>query len=57
MEYLVVWSIQIEADSHEHAAQLALDIQRDPDSTALSFGVQAEGEFFSTAVDLSPQPF
>lgn len=29
MEYLVSWKIDIEADSHEEAAQAALDILRE----------------------------
>lgn len=38
-EFLVIWSIDIEADSHREAAQKALEIQRDPDSTAVHFTV------------------
>lgn len=54
MYYRVVWSTYIEADSHEHAAKLAMDIQKDPNSIALFFDVQAEGEFFFTTIDLLP---
>lgn len=39
MEYRVVWTIEINADSPREAAELALEIQRDPDSEALSFEV------------------
>jgi len=37
--YLVVWTIDIDADSPEEAAQVARDIQLDPKSTAMVFGV------------------
>ena len=39
MEYLVKWEIDIEADSPEEAAVIALDIQRDRLSNALCFTV------------------
>lgn len=41
--YLITWYIELDADSAEEAAQKALEIQRDPDSTATVFDVQAEG--------------
>lgn len=40
-EYLVTWTIQLEATSYEHAATLAREIQLDRDSTATVFKVQA----------------
>lgn len=38
-EYTVRWEIEIDADSPEEAARMALEIQRDPRSTALVFDV------------------
>lgn len=38
-EYRVIWEIDIEADSPEEAAEKALIIQRDPESTATNFTV------------------
>jgi len=38
--YRVTWVIDLEADSPEEAARKALEIQRDPDSTATVFEVQ-----------------
>ena len=45
-QYLVKWVIDIEANSPEEAAKLALEIQRDENSEALAFTVkeQATGE-------------
>ncbi len=40
MEYHITWRIEVEADSFEHAAQIALDIQRDPNSIATQFEVR-----------------
>lgn len=37
--YIVSWYIDIEADSAEEAAQIALDIQRDTTSDAVVFVV------------------
>lgn len=37
--YLVSWSIDIDADSPEEAAQKAQDIQKDPESIATYFDV------------------
>lgn len=39
MEYLVTWRIDIEADSPEEAAAIALITQRDTGSTAVVFDV------------------
>jgi hypothetical protein len=46
-EYHVFWEIDIEAGTHEQAAEQALAIQRDPDSTALLFDVSAVGRCHS----------
>jgi hypothetical protein len=43
MEYRVVWEIDISADSPREAAEKALAIQRDPNSTATVFDVTDEG--------------
>lgn len=37
--YVVVWGIEIDADSPQEAARIALDIQRDPESLATVFDV------------------
>ncbi len=39
MEYQVIWAIDLDAESHEEAARLALEIQRDPESAATCFAV------------------
>lgn len=39
MDYLVQWEIELSADTPEEAAQAALEIMRDPESTALFFKV------------------
>lgn len=41
-EYLVQWEIELSAESPEDAAAKALEIQRDPDSTATVFDVTNE---------------
>ena len=43
MNYRVVWEIDIEANSPEEAARQALEIQRDPGSTAHVFDTWDEG--------------
>ncbi len=40
MEYNITWKIEVDAHSFEHAAQIALDIQRDPNSIATQFEVK-----------------
>ena len=40
--YSVVWEINLDADSHKEAAELALAIQRSKNSTALLFEVTEE---------------
>lgn len=38
--YYIEWRIELDADSPREAAELALAMQRDPDSTAVVFHVQ-----------------
>jgi hypothetical protein len=38
-EYLVTWSVDVDADDPHEAAAKALEMQRDPSSTALVFEV------------------
>lgn len=40
MEYEVTWTIEIDANSFDDAAIIALDIQRDPNSVATHFQVR-----------------
>lgn len=49
--YHVMWEIDIEADDAGAAAQQALEIQRDPNSTATVFEVRLHTDVFH--VDLS----
>lgn len=39
-EYNVEWAITVDADSPEEAAELALELMRDPNSTATFFNVR-----------------
>lgn len=41
-EYLIEWTIELDAESPEDAARAALAIQRDPDSLATMFKVYGE---------------
>lgn len=41
--YAVVWGIEIDADSPQEAARIALDIQRDPESIATVLYVREHG--------------
>lgn len=50
-DYLVTWAVDIAADSPEEAARKALEIQRDPDSIANVFDVNANG--FPIRVDFA----
>lgn len=50
-EYRVKWEIDVEADSHEEAARIALEIQRDPESTATFFMVRREEDGDVNIVD------
>lgn len=53
-EYLVTWSIELDAASPEDAAYLAREIQLDPDSTALVYRVSGpRGEQY--AIDLEEE--
>jgi hypothetical protein len=52
MRYIVTWQIDIEAGSPRQAAQQALDIQRDSESTATYFEVRKFNTQTVTAVDL-----
>lgn len=40
--YLVIWQMDIDADSPEEAARQALAYQRDPESTATVFDVESD---------------
>ncbi len=40
MEYHIIWRIDVEAESFEEAIQIALQIQRDPNSIATLFEVR-----------------
>jgi len=51
-EYRVVWAIDIVAESHEDAARKALEIHRDPDSTATVFDVTESGTGDIRDIDL-----
>jgi hypothetical protein len=53
MEYLVTWSINVEADSAEEAAVQCLVIQRDAESTATVFTVQELPDGLPVPVDLA----
>lgn len=44
-EFYVMWDIDLTADSPEEAARLALEIQRDPTSTATTFEVTESTEY------------
>lgn len=56
--HTVIWEIQVEADSKREAAQKALEIQRDPDSTATVFNVYdaKDGDLvdLSDTVEMNP---
>jgi len=54
-EYRVRWEIDILASSPQEAAQIALTIQRDPESCALVFEVLQDGLQTPVAVDLYNQ--
>ncbi len=48
--YVVTWTIEIEATSPEAAAELARDIQLDPESIATVFEVREDLGFFPNTV-------
>ena len=50
-DYLVIWEIDLKAESPREAAQQALEIQRDPESIATVFTVISE-DFRAKKIDL-----
>jgi hypothetical protein len=50
-EFKVTWVIEVDAETHEEAAQKALEIQRDPYSEATFFEV-SDGESVKTVCAL-----
>ena len=52
MNYRVTWEIDIEADSAHEAAETALEIQRQPDSTATVFTIVRDGTDDYLVIDL-----
>ena len=50
--YVVTWTIDIEADSAEDAAKAALEIHRDPTSIATCFEVKDTETGFVDFIDL-----
>ena len=52
-EYNVVWRIDIEAETPEQAAQLARNIQLDPESTATNFQIRRPGVSWLSEVDVA----
>ena len=48
--YVVTWTIEVEATSPEVAAEMARDIQLDPDSIATVFEVREDLGFFPNTV-------
>ena len=52
--YIVSWSIDIDADSYEQAADMALAIQRDRSSTATVFDVEDVATGKSKLIDNYP---
>ncbi len=49
--YTVVWTIEIDADSYEEAAETALAMQRDPESIATLFEVY-DSTGYTRSIDL-----
>lgn len=52
-DYFVTWTINVDADSPEEAARVALTIQRDRLSDALCFTVRDTEREEETLIDLS----
>lgn len=50
--YVVTWTIDIEADTPVEAARAALEIQRDPESTAMVFSISGDGGESEQRIDL-----
>ena len=44
MEWIVMWTIDVDANDPVDAARCALEIMRDPESTATCFQVVSKGE-------------
>ncbi|MFC1735529.1 hypothetical protein ACFL1X_05390 [Candidatus Hydrogenedentota bacterium] len=42
MEYTVTWTIELDAESFDDAARIALEIQRDKEAVATQFDITAE---------------
>lgn len=55
VSYLVIWMIDIEADSPQEAAEEALRIHRDPESIATVFEILDKGTDVTTIIDLNPE--
>jgi len=51
--YRVTWVIELDAESPVKAAELALEIQRDPESIATVFDVQDVSSAMACRIDLS----
>lgn len=49
--YLLKWEINIEAETPQEAVKEALEIQRDPDSTALVFEVKDLRNLHNVLID------
>lgn len=57
MEYKVSWTIDLDANTPEEAARLALAIHRDPESWATHFHVRDEtGQVTEVNLGVLPQP-
>lgn len=54
--YLVVWEIEVDAETPLEAAQKALAIQRAPESTATVFQVWDDGELTNIDMEDPPEP-
>ena len=54
--YRVTWVVDIEADTPAEAAQIALTMQRDPESIATVFDVIDDEGTFVERIDLDPEP-
>ena len=52
MEYTVTWKIELDADSHQEAAEIALDCLRDENSWSCVFNVW-DTDGVETVVDLN----
>lgn len=51
--YLVSWEIHLDAETPEHAALLARQMQLDPDSLATEFQVRAETDTVDQNIDVA----